>query len=49
MPGVVRGPDLWATFKDQTSLFNSDGLHPNDAGIAAYRKAWANAMVKAVY
>ncbi len=48
--GVVRGPDLWAVFKDQTSLFiDSMNVHPNDAGIAVYRQAWATAMLSTVY
>jgi hypothetical protein len=47
---VVRGPDLWAVFKDQTSLFiDSMNVHPNDDGIAVYRQAWATTMLATVY
>jgi hypothetical protein len=47
-PQVVRGPDLWAVLQNQTSLYQ-DALHPNPQGRLAYRKAWANAMLAAVY
>jgi hypothetical protein len=48
--GVVRGPDLWSVFENQPQLFlDPNNLHPNDAGIAVYRQAWATAMLAAVY
>jgi hypothetical protein len=48
--GVVRGPDLWAAFENKTNLFlDANNVHPNDAGIAVYRQAWATAMLAAVY
>jgi hypothetical protein len=50
LPGVVRGPDLWAVFENQPSLFlDPTNVHPNDAGIAVYRKAWATTMLATVY
>lgn len=48
-PQVLKGPDLWAFFKNDQTLISNDNLHPTDAGFAAYRQQWANAMLKAVY
>jgi hypothetical protein len=48
--GVLRGPDLWAVFENQPQLFiDPTNAHPNDAGIAVYRQAWARTMLAAVY
>jgi lysophospholipase L1-like esterase len=46
---IVRGPDLWAYFKAHPSLISGDGLHPSEAGYAAYRRLWASAMLARVY
>ena len=48
---LVRGPDLYATlFAGRSTMFDKpDDLHPNAAGNAAIRRAWADAMVKSVY
>ncbi|MBX4191246.1 MAG: hypothetical protein KW804_00375 [Candidatus Doudnabacteria bacterium] len=40
---VLAGPDLWATFLNQSNLLG-DGLHPNAAGNTVYRQAWATKM-----
>jgi hypothetical protein len=50
IPNVVRGPDLWAVFENKTNLFlDATNVHPNDAGIAVYRQAWATTMLATVY
>lgn len=46
---VIVGPDLWSIFLNQTQLFNSDGIHPNDAGSGVYRQAFATTICQAVY
>jgi len=39
------GPDLYAHFMAHAQdQFNSDNLHPNDAGLAAMNQLWADAM-----
>jgi lysophospholipase L1-like esterase len=48
-PQIVAGPDLWAFFQSNPGLISSDNLHPSDAGNGAYRKLWADALLKAVY
>lgn len=48
-PQMVRGPDLWMYFKDNPSLIRSDGIHPTQAGYAAYSHRWAEAMLATVY
>jgi lysophospholipase L1-like esterase len=47
-PQVVRGPDLWAALMNRRDLYQ-DELHPNAQGRAAYREAWAKAMLSEVY
>jgi len=46
---LIRGPDLFAFFNANKSLISSDGIHPNNDGMAAYRQQWANAMLSGVY
>jgi lysophospholipase L1-like esterase len=48
-PAIVRGPDLWSSFRSNPSLIGGDGLHPSAAGYAAYRRQWARAMLATVY
>lgn len=48
-PQIMHGPDLWAFFQQHQYLISGDNIHPTDAGFAAYRQQWANAMLKAVY
>jgi hypothetical protein len=44
-PQILPGPDLWATFLNQPSLYpDAGGPHPNSAGEDAQRKAWATVM-----
>ncbi len=45
-PEILRGPDLWAVFKDRTDLIPANDIHPNDAGQKALREAWADAMTR---
>ncbi len=47
-PEILQGPDLWTVFENHPELFRDD-LHPNEAGIRAYREAWADWMVGRVY
>jgi len=47
-PKVIPGPDLYTVMLNQNQYFQ-DSLHPNPQGRAAYRQAWANAMVGRVY
>jgi len=46
---LIRGPDLYAFFNANQDLISSDGAHPSDVGMAAYRQQWANAMLTEVY
>ena len=48
-PSVVRGPDLWTYFANNTNLISGDCLHPTNQGYAALRQQWANAMSASVY
>lgn len=48
-PQIVNGPDLYAAFQGRTDLFNTDGIHPNDAGSAELRLQWIQAMLANVY
>lgn len=41
--GLMKGPDLFAHFKANPGQLK-DGLHPDDAGIIAINKLWAEAM-----
>lgn len=47
---VVAGPDLYALTRGRPELFGPDGdVHPNGAGIAAMRAAWADLAVREMY
>ena len=48
---LVPGPDLYTViYNGRATMFDNPGdLHPNAAGNAAIRQAWANAMAHAVY
>jgi hypothetical protein len=48
---LIQGPDLYTVISNGKATFfdTATDLHPNAAGDAAIRKAWADAMVKAVY
>ena len=48
-PSVVRGPDLWTYFANNTGLISGDCLHPTNQGYAGMRQQWANAMLANVY
>jgi hypothetical protein len=50
-PQVIPGPDLYTLLFDgaATMFTPPDLLHPNAVGLAAMRKAWADAMLKEVY
>jgi len=45
----IRGPDLYGFFNANQNLIGSDGVHPSDVGMGAYREQWANAMLTEVY
>lgn len=46
---VIRGPDLYLLTKGRTELFREPGdVHPNEAGSALIRSAWADAAVVAI-
>jgi acyl-CoA thioesterase-1 len=48
---LIRGPDLYTViYNGRATMFDSPtDLHPNAAGNAAIRQAWADAMVKNAY
>jgi lysophospholipase L1-like esterase len=48
---LVKGPDLYTVIYDgrATMFTNPTDLHPNAAGNAAIRQAWASAMITNVY
>jgi lysophospholipase L1-like esterase len=48
---LIQGPDLYTVIYDgRATMFDSPAdLHPNAAGNAAIRRAWAAALVKNVY
>ncbi len=48
-PEIVRGPDFWTYYLQHHDLISDDGLHPTEAGYAAYRELWADAMAARVY
>jgi lysophospholipase L1-like esterase len=48
-PEIVRGPDFWAYYLQHHGLISDDDLHPTEAGYAAYRELWADAMAARVY
>lgn len=48
-PQIIKGPDLWKSFKDNQSLISNDDIHPTDIGAGIYRQLWANAMLTEVY
>jgi lysophospholipase L1-like esterase len=48
-PQIVTGPNLWTFFQTHQDLISSDNIHPDEAGMAAYRQQWATSMLKAVY
>jgi lysophospholipase L1-like esterase len=41
---ILAGPDAYTYFLNHTNDFQSDGLHPNDAGMRAYNLIWSQAM-----
>ncbi len=43
-PQILRGPDLWAAFKDRPDLIPAGDVHPNGAGQEELRQRWATAM-----
>jgi hypothetical protein len=45
-PQILRGPDLWAAFKDRPDLIPPGDVHPNGMGQAELLKQWATAMTK---
>jgi hypothetical protein len=47
-PSIVKGPDLYAAFKDRLDLIPMGDVHPNDPGREELRKQWATAMT-AIY
>jgi acyl-CoA thioesterase I len=47
-PSIVKGPDLFAAFKDRLDLIPMGDVHPNDPGREDLRKQWATAMT-AIY
>jgi len=42
---ILAGPDCYTYFMNNTNDFQTDGLHPNDAGDRAYNLLWAQAML----
>lgn len=45
-PEALRGPNLFAITENRPNLFKgSQDVHPNDAGQALLRQAWANMML----
>ncbi len=48
---LIQGPDLYTViYNGRATMFDSPtDLHPNAAGNAAMRQAWADAMVKNIY
>lgn len=48
-PQIIRGPNLWAYFQSHQNLISGDNIHPNEAGFAAYRQQWADAMLAEVF
>jgi lysophospholipase L1-like esterase len=48
-PQIIHGPDLWSFFQSHQNLISDDNIHPTDAGLAAYRQQWANAILTEVY
>lgn len=47
-PSIIKGPDLYAAFKDRLDLIPMGDVHPNDPGREELRKQWAKAMT-AIY
>ena len=45
---ILNGPDLYTAFFNRNDLLQ-DGLHPNDAGTAVMRQAWATKMLTIIY
>jgi acyl-CoA thioesterase I len=41
---ILAGPDLYTFFKANTNQLQSDGLHPNDAGMRSDNLLWSQAM-----
>jgi lysophospholipase L1-like esterase len=48
-PEIIHGPDLWQYFAVHRSLISGDCIHPNAAGMAAYRAQYAQDAVERVY
>ena len=48
-PKIVPGPDFWTYFRHHQDLISRDTVHPTEAGFAAYRQQWAEAMLAEVY
>lgn len=44
-PEVLQGPDAYSLLQGRTELYQGDGnVHPNEAGSALLRQAWAQAI-----
>lgn len=46
---VIAGPDLWTYFRDNPNLLNPGDVHFTREGNAAYRRQWADAMLRNAY
>lgn len=46
---VVAGPDLYTLFRDNPGWIAPDGVHPTLTGLAAWRKAWVDWALAAMY
>jgi lysophospholipase L1-like esterase len=44
-PQLLKGPDLWSSFKADPSLVAPGDIHPTTAGYAALRRQWATTLV----
>lgn len=47
-PQLIKGPDFWSLFLNHPELLE-DGIHPNEQGIALYRKAWVHTVLSTIY
>ena len=43
---LLRGPDLYAFFRQRPHLLGDDGVHPSEDGYEAMRKLWAETMYR---
>jgi lysophospholipase L1-like esterase len=48
-PALLRGPNLWTFFAERPELLSDDGIHPSEAGYAAYRSVWARFAAETIY